>query len=184
MTVESRTVDVAETNPLSLKATVIAKTSGEALRITGVKTQKDLAKIDQSRISQGEFGVIAVASGQAAVADVAANTPDGETKQDAGSSNLNDKERKEIRVAVSGTAKFIADGVVGHEAQNLDMFMNIANYLVHEEDFISIKAREPDVGKIDVTSGFSQLYLISSFLIYPFLFLGGGVLYWLRRRKA
>ena len=69
-------------------------------------------------------------------------------------------------------------------SENLDLFANSVSYLLQDEDFIAIRPKDPVKSTIDLTTQGSQLALVFICLIYPFVFLGGGVLSWFLRRSA
>ena len=126
--------------------------------------------------------MIAVASGKPGDLVLASSDSSNEEKTDATESSLTNK-NKEIRIVAVGSSTFAANFGAAQQAQNKDLFVNIANYLLQDEDFISIRPKDLNKGSIDLTQTTANLYLLFIAFIYPFMFLGGGVWFWLRRRR-
>ncbi|CAK0762475.1 ABC_transp_aux domain-containing protein [Gammaproteobacteria bacterium] len=89
----------------------------------------------------------------------------------------------EQRVIVFGDGDFLSDAFVGNGG-NLDLGLNLVNWLVHDENLINIPARVAP----DTSLNFSPtllLVLAGGFLILmPLVLVGTGVAVWWRRRKA
>ena len=90
---------------------------------------------------------------------------------------------KDARLIVVGSVEFAANQGA-QLAEHRDMFVNMANYLLQDEDFISIRPKDPTKSTIHLTTASSQLLLLFLAFIYPLLFLGGGTFGWLKRRRA
>ena len=69
-------------------------------------------------------------------------------------------------------------------AEQRDMFLNMTNYLLQDEDFISIRPKDQSKSALDMKSPISQVVFLLIVFVYPCFFLGSGTLYWLRRRRA
>jgi ABC-type uncharacterized transport system involved in gliding motility auxiliary subunit len=89
----------------------------------------------------------------------------------------------EQRVVVFGDSDFLSDTFVGNGG-NLDLGLNLVNWLVHDESLINIPARvAPDVSLH--LSPTALLVLTGVFLILlPLTLVGTGMVVWWRRRKA
>jgi ABC-type uncharacterized transport system involved in gliding motility auxiliary subunit len=89
----------------------------------------------------------------------------------------------EQRVVVVGDGDFLSDAFVGNGG-NLDLGLNLVNWLVHDENLINIPVRvAPDVSLH--LSRATLLGLAGVFLILlPLTLMGTGVTVWWRRRKA
>lgn len=165
----ARTLEEVPNNPNAMKVTLAGKTTANAVvRIKDVAREQDLANIDADRIDNANtsFPVIAVAAGDIKTDD----------KQ-------KDGRRRETRIVVVGSSEF-ARNQGAQASEHVDMFVNMANYLLQDEDFISIRPKDPAKTTIKLTTAGSQVSLLFLAFIYPFVFLGGGVIYWLRRRKV
>ena len=164
---------------------LVAHTSDVMIRVKDVATEDDLKNIDESRIESGSFPVIAVVTGKSSVPsdqNKEAESPP-QAKQDENSEKQDDPKTREMRMVVAGSVHF-ANNQGATVAEHRDLFINIANYLLEDEDFISIRPKDPEKSRIALTSTSSQLMLLLISFVYPFLFLGGGLSFWLSRRRA
>jgi len=177
----TRTLTEVENNIYKLKVVIAAKSSDQMMRINGINSAEDLGKIDESRVEIGSYPVIAVSSGliSPSIAQNAHSSANA-TKSDAAAENQNSKES---RLVVVGSSSFANNAGVSDMA-NKDMFMNIVNYLLQDEDFISIRATDMTKSTIDLSTISSQLILMALAFIYPFLFLGFGGVNWIVRKSA
>jgi ABC-type uncharacterized transport system involved in gliding motility auxiliary subunit len=91
---------------------------------------------------------------------------------------------RQIRVVATGSSQFANNIGFQQRPEHLDLILNITNYLLQDENFIAIRPKNTERSNIDLASQTSQFLLMMICFIYPFLFLGLGILYWLRRRSA
>ncbi len=170
-------------NHNKLKVELVAKTLPEMLRIKDVKEQKDLENITESRWEQGSFPVLAVAVGKSQFPATAEAAQDPKSdKADVGK-DAGTPKAKEMRLVVAGSSDF-ASNQGAQLAENRDLFMNVVNFLMQDEDFISIRPKDPTKSTLTINTWQSQLTLLLLSFIYPFVFLGIGSFVWLRRRRA
>lgn len=182
MTPNSRSLELNAENALKMKPIGLGKTSEIIFRIINVKTQDDLkGGIAEDRIATGRFDVFAVSSGQVGGDKLASS--DGKESQGADVKGASAQSSKELRVFVSGSSK-LASNLGVQRGENLDLFMNAVNYLLQDEDFISIRAKDSTKNTLDLTSATSQFLMFGMTWVYPLLFLGAGIFYWMRRRVA
>lgn len=89
---------------------------------------------------------------------------------------------KEQRIVVVGNANFMANGFVGFGA-NLELSMNIFNWLGQDDNLIAITAKTAPDTRLDLSR--NEGYVIAAFflLALPILLVGTGGFIWLRRRK-
>jgi ABC-type uncharacterized transport system involved in gliding motility auxiliary subunit len=88
---------------------------------------------------------------------------------------------KDGRFVVVGSSDWIANYVLRFAA-NRDLFLNMVNWLSNDEDLISIRPKEPEDRRIQLTRAqMVLLRLVSQFLI-PLGVILAGVLVWLKRR--
>lgn len=154
----TRTITELPDNPEKFKVSMIGKTSGETgVKIKNVNSQADLKNLSQDRIEQGSFAAIVSATGK-----------QGE---------------KEVRLLGVGSAQF-ANNQGAQAAEHRDLFLNMVSYLSQDDDFISIRPKDPTKSTLSIASGGAILNLKFISFVYPFIFLGVGVLYWMRRRAA
>ena len=86
------------------------------------------------------------------------------------------------RLLVGGSSDLVTN-VGTQDSVKRDLFVNSINYLAQDEDFIAIRPKETGKSTIDLTSSRSQLTLFFFSFLYPFLFLGSGMIYWLHRGR-
>jgi ABC-type uncharacterized transport system involved in gliding motility auxiliary subunit len=91
-------------------------------------------------------------------------------------------EDREQRVIVVGDGDFLSNSFLGNGG-NLDLGMNLVNWVIRDDAYINIPARSaPDVS-LDL-SHTAQLVIAVGFLfVLPLALVGGGVAVWWRRRK-
>lgn len=177
----TRSLEEVADNPMKLKVTLAGKTGKEIIRVKNVTQASDLENLTEDRWEMVSAPVIAVAAGKAPNPATAANDKSGDAKADASADAAQTGE--ETRLVVVGSADF-ASNSGAQAAEHRDMFMNMTNYLLQDEDFIAIRPKDPTKSTIDLSSTRSQLVLLLLAFIYPFAFLGGGTVAWLKRRSA
>jgi ABC-type uncharacterized transport system involved in gliding motility auxiliary subunit len=154
----TRTVSEVTDNPSKFKVSLIGKTAGETtVRVKNVQSAADLKGITKERVEQGSFAVMGTATGKV-----------GE---------------KDARIAAFGSAQF-ATNQVAQTAENRDLLANTVSWLTQDEDFIAIRPKDTTKSTLTLTSGGATLNLLFICFIYPFIFLGFGTFYWLKRRQA
>lgn len=181
----TRTITEVKDNANKLKVTLAGKTPKDLVRVKDVRKPEDLSNIDPSRLETGAAQpVIAVAFGKTQGPATASNTKDDKatTKTDAANGS-GAPQAKETRLIVTGSSHFASnDGI--QRPEHKDMFLNMTSYLLQDDDFISIRPKDPTKSSIDITSPRSQIVLLLLAFIYPFFFLGSGTYAWLKRRRA
>ncbi|MBM4251199.1 MAG: hypothetical protein FJ146_04460 [Deltaproteobacteria bacterium] len=179
----TRSLEELKENVNKFKVEMVGKTSKDMIRVKNVKSASDLENLTEDRWETGSFPVIAVSTGKAqAPALATASSDDKATKTDAAKGEGAPK-TKETRIVATGSVDFAANQGA-QLAEHRDMFLNMTNFLLQDEDFISIRPKDPTKSTIQLTSAKSQLVLLFLAFIYPFVFLGGGTLAWLKRRRA
>lgn len=154
----TRTISEVPDNAAKFKVTLVGKTSGETtVRVKNVSSAADLRGITPERIDEGSFAVMATANGKA-----------GE---------------KDVRIAAFGSAQF-ANNQGAQSAENRDLLVNTLSWLTQDDDFIAIRPKDSTKSTLSLASGGATLNLLFISYIYPFLFLGFGTFYWLRRKQA
>jgi ABC-type uncharacterized transport system involved in gliding motility auxiliary subunit len=154
----TRTVSEHTDNSAKFKVSMIGKTAGETtVKVKNVQSANDLRGISQDRIEQGSFAVMATATGKS-----------GE---------------KDVRIAAFGSSQFMTNQGA-QRAENRDLLVNTVSWLTQDDAFISIRPKDLTKSTLALTSGGATLNLLFISYIYPFLFLGFGAFYWLRRKQA
>lgn len=83
------------------------------------------------------------------------------------------------RFVVVGTSAFMANERIS-DGENLDLALNIVNWLSNDEDLISIRPKAPEDRKLDPSAvGRIQLF---DFLLLPVFVIVGGILVFIKRR--
>jgi hypothetical protein len=154
----TRSVSEITENEAKFKVSLIGKTAqSTTVKVKNVVSQSDLKGISESRLEQGSFAVMATATGKV-----------GE---------------KDVRIASYGSAQ-IANNRGAQSPENRDLVSNTVSWLTQDDDFIAIRPRDVTKSTLTITSNQSMMNLLFISYLYPFLFLGFGAYYWLRRRQA
>jgi ABC-type uncharacterized transport system involved in gliding motility auxiliary subunit len=180
----TRSVEEVSNNAAGMKVSLVAKTAQIMLKVKNVSTQSDVGNgtISKDRVEQGGFPVIAVATGKPVAPETA--KADGKSPAtDAATGSEGQPGTKETRVVVAGSSLFATNQGMS-EPESRDLMLNTIGFLLADEDFISIRPKDPTQSTLQFGSGASALTLLSLTWIYPFLFLGAGILFWIRRRSA
>ena len=180
----TRTLDKVEDNKYKMNVELVAKTSDTIVKVDNVTDKSDLGEITQDRVTAGKFAVIAVATGKTKtpqLADAGTEQNKDEAK-DVDNKALPTAEEKQVRMIVTGSSHFARNQEVQIAFQNRDMFVNMTNFLLKDEDFISLRPKDIQKSSIALTTSMSQLILILICFCYPFIFMGSGVITWLKRR--
>ena len=69
-----------------------------------------------------------------------------------------------------------------NNAGNSDLFLNEVNYLAEEEDQITIRPKEVDDRRVNLTQKDNKIILYSIVITLPLLIVIGGVLVYMKRR--
>lgn len=93
-----------------------------------------------------------------------------------------DEDKGEQRVVVIGDSDFLSNAYLGN-AGNVDLGLNLFNWLNHDDEFIAITART--AGDVNLELGrWTQTGIAFGFLFgAPLLLLGSGIAVWWRRRN-
>ncbi len=180
----SRSITMTENPASGVKVETVAYTSPVIVGVSGVVDEQSLKQVSPERIQEKEFGVVAIAAGKVSGATVAEA---GHAKSEEDRSDVAQADSaatgKEVRIVAVGSSH-LASNYGAQLSENRDMFVNLANYLLQDEDFISIRPKDAEKSTFNLASGGSQLLLFFLCFVYPFLFLGGGALVWMRRKAA
>jgi ABC-type uncharacterized transport system involved in gliding motility auxiliary subunit len=89
---------------------------------------------------------------------------------------------KKGRLVVYGDSDFASNAYFG-QAANGNIFMNTANWLAHDENFISIRPKSPEDRRLTMTESQGRLVSYVSVLLLPVSILAAGISVWMNRRK-
>ena len=80
-----------------------------------------------------------------------------------------------------GDSDFASDAYIKNSGNN-DLFLNMVNWLAEEEDKITIRPKEFDDRRVNLTQKDSRLIMYLSVIALPLLVVLGGVIVYFRRR--
>ena len=63
------------------------------------------------------------------------------------------------------------------------MFVNMTNFMLEDEDFISLRPKDITKSSISLNTTMSHLLLFMICYLYPCVFLGSGIVHWIKRRS-
>lgn len=86
------------------------------------------------------------------------------------------------RIAVFGSADLASNRFFDFSG-NSDLFLNTVNWLMRDEDMISIRPRVAKEGKLNLTSRDQNLFFVATVVLVPLIVLISGVVVWFRRRN-
>lgn len=89
--------------------------------------------------------------------------------------------RPETRIVVVGDSDFASNAVL-NMGGNRDLFLNIANWLVQQENMIAVRPRDPEDRRITLSAGQDSMIFWFVVVVMPGLILLAGVQAWWRRR--
>ena len=179
----TRSISLVENNKNKMTPKIIGSTSDIFISVNDVLSPKDLENISEDRIKSGSFDIIAVSEGQVGGTKIATKPKiDNKTAHDS-QPEINPNTAKTLRIAATGSSHLATNSGLGRN-ENGDMFINLVSYLLQDEDFISIRPPKLTASNLNITSIDSEIWLVFKSFIYPQIFLGMGIFFWLARRKA
>jgi ABC-type uncharacterized transport system involved in gliding motility auxiliary subunit len=90
--------------------------------------------------------------------------------------------KKEGRIIAVGDSGFAGNSLLTFQA-NQDLFMNMVAWLAQDSDLISIRPKDPDVHRLNLTMTQTRNFQYFSLLILPGFFIVWGFVNWWRRRS-
>jgi ABC-type uncharacterized transport system involved in gliding motility auxiliary subunit len=85
------------------------------------------------------------------------------------------------RFIVTGSSSWVANFFLRFNG-NRDLFLNMMNWLSSDEDLISIRPKEPEDRRLNMTRNQMTMVFYSSVLVIPLLIVAAGVGVWWQRR--
>jgi gliding motility-associatede transport system auxiliary component len=88
---------------------------------------------------------------------------------------------KEGRFVVVGSSNWASNNILRFNG-NRDLFLNMMNWLSSDEDLISIRPKEPEDRRLNITSGQMSVLFYMSMVFLPLMVVASGFAVWWRRR--
>jgi ABC-type uncharacterized transport system involved in gliding motility auxiliary subunit len=180
----SRSIKIEDSNPKQAQTSTVGETAPSTLRVKGVQTRNDTAEIKNEQIESGSRNTVLAVSTLKVEAknDLADNESASSEVKDVAADKLQ-TEGKEARLVLVGGAQF-ANNMNAQRLENRDFFSFISGFLLADEGLLTIKPREIERGRLDVSSPVASFMKALLAFIYPLCFLALGVFFWLTRRTA
>lgn len=102
--------------------------------------------------------------------------------KDTAAADNNAGSKHEQRVIVLGDGDFISNNFLG-SGGNLDLGMNMANWLIHDDSLVSIPAKTAPDRNLELSKSMQIVIGFGFLLLLPALLVGSGVAIWMKRRK-
>lgn len=165
---EARSVSKSDNVPAGLTFTEIAKTSPRSWAETSSLTTGQIT-FNDGLDKMGPISVFAVAEKDAA------NPVTKEDQYDLGVGQI------KTRVAVFGDADFAGNSYIKVQGNN-DLFMNTISWLAEEEDLISVRPRDPEDRRLNLSKKQSRIILYLGVLFLPVLIFVTGIVVYVKRK--
>ena len=91
------------------------------------------------------------------------------------------QENKKARLLVIGDSDFASNGYIRNSG-NYDLFLNQVNWLAEEEDMITVRPKEIDDRRVNLSAKDSKIVLYTSVFALPLIIIVAGVFIYFRRR--
>ena len=173
--------------PLARSARPTVGDEGDRIAVTFVETSPaSWSETNLEGLTAGEVALNETegdVNGPISIASAVSVTLDGETGNDPGNVDEEGDQPPQLqtRVAVFGDSDFASNSAIGIQG-NRDLALNAINWLVEQEDLISIRPREPEDRRITMNADEQFRVQMFALLIIPGMVLGTGVYTWWRRR--
>ncbi len=99
----------------------------------------------------------------------------------AGTYNSTGDKSKEGRFVVVGSSNWAANNILRFNG-NRDLFLNMLNWLSSDEDLISIRPKDPEDRRLNITGRQMSVLFYSSMIFLPLIVVASGFAVWWRRR--
>lgn len=90
---------------------------------------------------------------------------------------------KKLRMVVVGDADAFSDAMVGQFLGNRNFFLNAINWLLEQESKISIRPKQAEMRRVEMTEGAARFMMITTIFVIPLLFLVAATGLWWKRRN-
>jgi ABC-type uncharacterized transport system involved in gliding motility auxiliary subunit len=92
------------------------------------------------------------------------------------------KATKNTRLVVLGSTLMAANQALPM-SYNVDFVLNAFSWLFEDENLISIRAKDPEAGKVDLSAAAGRVIFLLTVIALPLLISVGGIVIWVRRRR-
>ncbi len=165
---EARSVSKAEDASAGITVYEIAKTSQRSWAETSPISGEQIA-YDPGQDRMGPISLFAVAE------KGAASPSAREDKYDLGSGDV------KARLVVVGDSDFSINGYFSVQG-NGNLFLNAVNWLAQEEDLISVRAKDPEDRRLNLTQKQSRMILYLGVILLPLLIFVFGIWIYVKRK--
>jgi ABC-type uncharacterized transport system involved in gliding motility auxiliary subunit len=86
------------------------------------------------------------------------------------------------RVVVVGSSDWMSNFILGAPIGNRDLALNMTNWLTSDEDLISIRPKEPEDRRLNITGSGIRILFLTSVIGLPLIVILSGVSVWWKRR--
>jgi ABC-type uncharacterized transport system involved in gliding motility auxiliary subunit len=87
------------------------------------------------------------------------------------------------RFVVFGSSQWAANGFLGsRQIANRDLALNTINWLTSDEDLISIRPKQPEDRRLEISGNRMSMIFWWSVVLLPLSVVGAGLMVWWRRR--
>ncbi len=176
----TRSVEPGESVAGWLVSKLFSTTAGsfatQDLKIENRELRRNADKETEGPISVGVAATHEVPEGAAAE-----KPAEGETSEPPAEGSAAQPEKKQARIVVLGTSLFARNNFLGRGG-NLDLFLNILNWLSSDEDLISIRPKDPENTPLDISQSQMTRLFLGIVVGLPLVIVLAGVRVWWRRR--
>lgn len=88
----------------------------------------------------------------------------------------------QARIVVVGSSAWMANNIMAAPIGNRDLALNMMNWLTSDEDLISIRPKEPEDRRLNVTGATMRVLFMTSVVLLPLIVIFSGVSVWWKRR--
>ena len=88
----------------------------------------------------------------------------------------------QARIVVVGSSAWMANNIMSAPIGNRDLALNTMNWLTSDEDLISIRPKQPEDRRLNVTGATMRVLFMTSVVLLPLIVIFSGVSVWWKRR--
>jgi ABC-type uncharacterized transport system involved in gliding motility auxiliary subunit len=182
----ARGVEVADSKPEGITATVLGKTSSNSWSETNLDQEMKAGRVsmDKDKDKPGPIPLAAVVTIKPKEKEKA-ETAEAAEKQEGAEAPEKTEELEpsgEGRLAVFGDSDFVTNRYFNLSG-NANLFLNTLSWLAEEADLISIQPKTSEPRTIQLTPSQGRLIFFGSIIILPLAVLILGISVWVRRRS-